>query len=873
MLQPLPIDAHLPAALADLARAGSLVVRAPTGSGKTTRLPQAVLDQLGNRTGQVLLLEPRRVAARAAARRIAEERGGTLGDEVGYRVRFDQCVSARTRLVVMTEGVLLRRLQDDPFLEEVAAVLFDEFHERSLASDLALAMCRRVRESVRPDLRLVVMSATLDPAPLVAWLGGAATLESSGRSYPVDVRYLTPIEVGELMGADRRVTPFPKTAAATAQLVAWGVPRIWQETAGDVLCFLPGVGEIRRTAEALAGFAASQNAELVELYGDLPPEKQDAALKPGPRRRIILATNVAETSLTIPGVTAVVDTGLARVLSRDASTGLDRLELSRISKASAEQRAGRAGRTQAGVCLRLWMERDHLGLPEREEPEIRRVDLAGSVLQLMAWGEPDPAAFPWFERPRESSLGEAVLLLERLGAVEGDRVTPLGQALAGCPAHPRIARLLAAGVALGCGERAALAGAILSERDPFPRDPILRAGGPRGGQATTARHTSQSDLVDRVVVLETALRTGRYETELGTLQRGAAKQVRAAARQLGESVRDLRRLIRPEGTSSSGDEETALRRAVLVAFPDRVARRRESGSARAILVGGRGVRLAPQSAVTEAELFVAVDLAAGEAEGDVRLASAIEAGWLPEGSLTTGEELRFEATRERVEAVRSTRYLDLALAEVRINPTDGEAVAECLHRAACAAWDRVVPKATDVEQFLARVACLREWLPEAGLPCLDTTRLQEIARDVCYGRRSFAELREGPWLETIRASLTPADLQLLDREAPERLLVPSGSRIALVYEPGRPPVLAARIQELFGLKETPRVARGRIAVLMHLLAPNMRPQQVTQDLQSFWSTTYAEVRKELKRRYPKHAWPEDPWTAQAQARPGKRPSG
>lgn len=855
---PLPIDPLLPEALEPLVAGGSLVVRAPTGSGKTTRLPPALLDRVPAGSGQVLLLEPRRIAARAAARRIAEERGVPLGGEVGYSVRFDQKLSRETRLVAMTEGVLLRRLQEDPFLDGVAAIVFDEFHERSLSSDVALAMARRVRESVRPDLRLVVMSATLDPGPLVQYLGGCQALDSEGRTFPVSVRYLSPTDVGELLARDRRGGPFPRSASATATLVGWGVRRLWDETPGDLLCFLPGVGEIRRAAESLGDFASDQNAELVELYGDLPPEKQDAALSPGSRRRIILATNVAETSLTVPGVTGVIDTGLARVLRRDPATGLDRLELSRISKASADQRAGRAGRTQPGVCLRLWTERDQQSLPDRERPEIHRVDLAGAVLQLRAWGETDLTAFPWFESPSSDSLREAEELLRQLGALADEGVTPLGQQLAACPAHPRIGRLLAAAEQYGQRGLLALAGALLSERDPFLRDD-------QDSRRRPAAHGSRSDLWDRVHAVDSAIRSRRYESDLGTLHRGAVEQIAAAAKQLEAALPPP-----PKTTRSPFDPEEVLARALVAAFPDRVARRREAGSPRAVLVGGRGVRLSPASAVSEAELFLALDVQAAEPEAEVRLASAVEPDWLPRDLVTTVETMRFDDRTERVDALRTVRYLDLALSEVRVNPTDAAAVATCLHAAACANWERVFPKEDDVEQFLARVACLREWLPDADLPPLDRPQLEAIARDLCHDRRSFADLRGGPWLDYLRAALTPAQLQLLDREAPERLAVPSGNRITLRYERGRPPVLAVRIQELFGLAETPRVARGRVAVLMHLLAPNMRPQQVTQDLKSFWSTTYAEVKKELKRRYPKHAWPDDPWTAVPQSRPGRK---
>lgn len=857
---PLPVDTVLPECVATLRRGDNLVVRAPTGSGKTTRLPPALLDLLaGTRPGgsesQIVLVEPRRMAARGAARRIAFERGVSLGGEVGYEVRFDRKATEATRLVAMTDGVLLRKLRDDPFLENVAVVVFDEFHERGLNTDLALAMCLRVRQTVRPDLRLVAMSATLDIERVARCLGTesrpAPIIEAQGRAYPVTTRYLSPIELADYF---ENSAPFPKFPPAIARAAATGARRMLDETAGDVLVFLPGVGEIRRTAEWLEGWAREAGGEVLALYGDLPSEEQDAVLVAGVRRRVILATNVAEASVTVPGVTAVVDTGLARMNRHDPGTGLDRLELSKISRASADQRSGRAGRVRPGTCLRLWTERDHAALPAETLPEVRRVDLSGPVLSLLAWGEADPAAFPWIEPPEADSLQAALALLERLGATYEGSITQTGAQLARLPLAPRLGRLVVEGGSLGHARTACLAAALLSERDPLERG---------AGRGRPAGHTSRSDLFDRVEAFEEGSRGG-------TWNRAAAETIRQVARQLEQEWPRLA-ITRTPGIVRA---EEALGRAVLAAFPDRLARRREPGSPRAVLVGGRGVKLSPASAVGESDLFIALDIAGEGADAEVRTASAVAREWLPRERLSVREEPRFDPSRERVAVTRTTRWEDLVLESVDTGATDSPEVGECLFAAARLDRSRVLPKDDEFARFLARVRSLREWMPELGLPLIDDARFDEVLAQLCHGRRSFDELRDAPWLDYLRATLTPEQSRLLDREAPERIEVPSGSRIALEYEPGRAPVLAVRIQEVFGLLDTPRVAGGRIPVLLHLLAPNMRPQQVTSDLRSFWTTAYAEVRKELKRRYPKHAWPEDPWTARAEHRPGRpRPGG
>jgi len=835
---PLPIDESLPALLAALREHGAAVLRAPTGAGKTTRVPPALVQSGTVGDGLVIMLEPRRVAARAAARRMALEHGSALGEVFGYQVRFDRQAGPRTRVLVVTPGVLLRRLHDDPFLEGVSAVVFDEFHERGLEADLALGMARLVHENVRPDLKIVVMSATVETGPISAYLSGCPVVDSGGRTFPVEVRYRP----------RRGDTPVSRAVAAA-------VRELLGSYDGDILAFLPGLREIRQTADELAGI----DAEVLPLHGELPPELQDRALQKLDRRKVVLATNVAETSVTVEGVTAVVDSGLARQLEYEPTIGLNRLRLVPISRASAEQRAGRAGRTAPGVCVRLWDEPGHRGRPEQTEPEVRRVDLCGAVLQLLALGEADPGKFPWLDPPRPEFLTQAGGLLEQLGLVTAGALTDLGREAAALPVHPRLGRLLLEGIRLGCPRGAAGVAALLSERDPFTRD------FDPGPAARTAPPTV-SDVLDRLEALEAFEETGRLDGPLGRLHRGGARTVLEVRDQL------LRLLRRPGSELPRGSDESILR-CVFVAYPDRLARRREPGSTRAVMSGGRGVRLAPTSGVTGPELFVCLDADAdaGGAEALVRLASGVERAWLPAERLTTRIEVTFDDRSEKIVARKVTRYGELVVEELPAHIADEAAAARVLAEAAARMIEKCLPpRDSEAGRFRTRVRCLRAWVPELNLPSFEADDLAGALELFCRGRRSLADVRNGPWLEFLRGQLTYEQLRAVEAEAPERIVVPSGSQIRLQYEEGRPPVLAARIQEMFGLAETPRIARGRVKVLLHLLAPNHRPQQVTDDLASFWKNGYPLVRKELRGRYPKHSWPEDPLTAEAVRGVGRR---
>ncbi len=841
MREPLPIDPLLPEIAASLRSHSALVLRAPTGAGKTTRVAPALLATDVAREGAILLLEPRRLAARAAAGRMAQERGERVGETVGYQVRFERRLSERTRIQVLTPGILLRRLHDDPFLEGCALVLFDEFHERSLENDLALGMVRLLQQTVRPDLRLGVMSATLPASSVAHYLGNCPVLTCEGRLFPVEIRHEPRSES----------QPWPRAVARAVQ--RW-LPR----TSGDLLVFLPGLQEIRQTMRELRALAEAENLLLMPLHGDLPAEQQDAALLPQSRRKVILATNVAETSVTVEGVTAVIDTGLARILRFDPHVGLDRLRVTPIAQASAEQRAGRAGRTQPGVCVRLWSETSHRGRAAQTESEILRVDLAGAILQLLTLGETNLEHFPWLEPPPLAAVEQGIGLLRRLGVINEQGVTALGHTMARLPLHPRLARLLLEGQRLGQPERVALAAALLSERDPFSCSVEELPGGSK------PQWVSRSDVLDRVESLMEYEKGRCTGSARGVLHRGAARHVLLARDQL---LRSLPRHSTQPLTQRCSPEEGVLR-ALLAAFPDRLARRRKSGSRRGVMVGGRGVRLAASSGVLESELFLCIDVDAGTTETLVRQASAVQRDWLPADQLQTRTEVIFDAEQERVLAVRRLHFADLLLEETPAHFADEAQAAQVLLEAARTNLARVLPPAeSPATGFLKRVRWLREWLPELNLPAFDEAELKAVLGWLVPRCRSFADLRRADWFSALQGKLTYDQQQVLAREAPERLEVPSGSRLALHYEPGRAPILAVRIQEVFGLRETPRLAAGRVRILLHLLAPNHRPQQVTEDLASFWANTYPLVRKELRARYPRHAWPEDPWNAPAERHP------
>lgn len=863
-MRELPIDARLSDLVFQLSRHGSAVVVAPPGSGKTTRVPPAILraGMLLPDHPRVLLLQPRRVAARAAAARIAAENGWTLGEEVGYQVRFERRESSRTRLLVATEGILTRRLLADPFLEGFGAVVLDEFHERSLHTDLALALLREVRETVREDLKLVVMSATLDAEPVAEYLGGCPMIQVESRPYPIELEY----RPGSSAPLHERV------AGAVAELLEAAADR----DPGDVLVFLPGWSEIRRAAQALEPLAQRYGLLVLPLHGGLPAEEQDRALRPAEERKIVLATNVAETSLTIDGVETVIDSGLVRQARHDLDRGLDRLLLERISRASAAQRAGRAGRTSPGRCVRLWSPREERGMPPFELPEVRRLDLAATCLALHTWGHLDPAKSRWYEAPPPAALEAAERLLAMLGAIEQERgpITPLGRQLLALPVHPRLGRLLIDSARVGLLREGATLAALLSERD------LCRASAHASGSETSSPRAlaCQSDLLVRMDLLSEA-EQARFAPSLRTrgIDPASARQV---ARARDELIRIGRRLLAAGETASlpGRDEDDLLLRLVLSAYPDRVARRRGADRSTGVMVGGRGVRLAPESVVHEAELFIALDpheeRRGGALQARVRLASAIQVEWLEQlfpTSIRRERSVSFDEGRQRASALQRTWYRGLLLREDSVPALPHEASA-VLADALCARAEEFFGNDPGAASWLSRVAFLKQAMPEEGWPELGGTALGELLASICSGKQSVDEVRRIPLVPLLRGVLTSRQARLLDQEAPETLTVPSGSRIRLTYPSTGPPVLAVRLQELFGWTDTPRLAAGRVGVLLHLLGPNFRPVQITDDLRSFWSNAYFQVRKDLRARYPRHAWPEDPPSAAPEAKGGRRRS-
>jgi ATP-dependent helicase HrpB len=743
---------------------------AAPGAGKTTRVPPALLD-----AGNVILLQPRRVAARAVARRIAEERGWLLGREIGWQIRFERRFSRETRLLVVTEGILTARLQQDPLLSEFRTIVLDEFHERSVHADVGLALARQAWLA-RDDLRIVVMSATLDVDPIARFLDACPVVRVAGEPHPLAVEYAPGESVRE---------------AVTAL-----IPR----TAGQVLCFLPGTREIERTRADLASFASSAGLDVVPLHGSLAGDAQDEAIRAVQQRRVILATNIAETSLTVPGVSVVVDTGQVKVARYDPDRGVDSLSLERVTQDSADQRAGRAARLGPGIVRRLWDSRDRLR-PHRE-PEIARVDLAAPLLDLLGWGA-DPDAFEWFETPPPRRVEAALRVLQRLGAIErtgtSPRVTTLGRLLQRIPLHPRLARILIDG--RGAPEIAA-ACALLAE--PLSLEP--------GAVSTTC---------DLLALVDRFARAPDH------------------TRQVAQELRRLATAALDGGVAASASE-AALRHALFTAYADRLARRRSGSSDRLIMATGHGASLSRESGVRDAEYLVALDVIAAErdgiAESRIRAASRVEPEWIAPTAIAS--EHRFDRETGRVRAWRVARFDDIVLSETP-TATDPDTAASLLRDA----WLARAPDPATA-QLLRR---LRFAGLEVDIPALAQAAAMSVS--------TVDEIDIEPYLafETKRA---------LAERAPQSLVVPSGRSTRLEYADDGSVSASVKLQELFGLADSPTLGPDRMPLTFHLLAPNGRPVQTTRDLRSFWQRTYPEVRKELRGRYPKHPWPEDPWTAQ-----------
>jgi ATP-dependent helicase HrpB len=842
----LPIDPLLPEIVGAVRERRALVLEAEPGAGKTTRVPAALLD--AGEPGEIWVLEPRRLAARLAAERVARERGEPQGQTVGYQVRFEARAGPRTRLRFVTEGILVRRLEAAPSLDGISCVVLDEFHERHLEGDLALALLERLRRTERPDLAIVVLSATLETAPVAEFLG-APVIRAPGRVFPVAIEH-APVPVPEARLAD-------EVAGSLERLCAEGLD-------GDVLVFLPGAAEIRDALHASGEVARRHDLAVLPLHGRLSPEEQDRALRPSARRKIILATNVAESSITIEGVAAVLDSGLARTAGHSSWSGLPTLVVEPVSRASAKQRAYRAGRTRPGRCLRLFTERDHDARPPFATPEIARADLAQLVLTLSAagLGSHDLA---WLEPPPGAAVEAGERLLERLGARdEKGKATPLGRRLLRFPLHPRLARVLVEAEERGVPADGAAACALLGERDVriFQGVGPGRRAGPRRGKDTDA----PSDVVVALERLAAARASGfdRVALDALGLDPGATRTV--------ESVRgQLARLATPaKGELAPAERERALLRSLLTGYPDRVAWQRRSGEL--LLADGRSARLARESEVRESRFLVAVEaqeLAGGEAL--VKVASAIEPDWLldafPE-HVREATDTTWDGRAERVLVASKLVYGAIVLDESAQARGDPDEVARILRHHALARGPEGFADPDALASLAARTAFAGSL--DATVPELDSAAARETLAELSTGRRSFAELRDADLLAALRARLSQEARRALERLAPEAVVLASGRRLAVHYERGRPPWVESRLQDFFGSKKGPAIGGGRVPLVLHLLAPSQRPVQVTQDLAGFWERHYPAIRRELSRKYPKHPWPEDPLAASPPPPGGRR---
>ena len=821
----LPIEPALPALAEALAARGVAVLVAPPGAGKTTRVPLALRDAPWLADRKIVMLEPRRVAERAPARRMATTIGEEVGGIVGFRVRADTRVGPRTRIEVVTEGVLTRMLQDDPTLEDVGLLVFDEYHERSVHADLGLALALHSRALLREDLRILVMSATIDGAAVAALLDDAPVIRSEGRAYPVETRYLA------------RATD-DRADASVARAVRGALAR----DEGDVLAFLPGAGEIRRAASMLDEGTLG-NVDVVTLYGALSGAEQDRALAPAPRgrRKVVLATSIAETSLTIEGVRVVVDSGLARGPRFDPGSGMTRLETTRVSRASADQRRGRAGRTEPGVCYRLWAEHENHGLVAQAPPEILLADLAPLALELAVAGIADPGELRWLTPPPAPALAQARELLQQLGALDGEgRATAHGRAMAALPAHPRLAHLLLVARSRGLLDRAADVAALLLDRDVAWAD---HAG-------------AEADLALRVELLS---RDGSALPRGLVVDRDAVRRARDDARQLRERLRGGREASAPSGAIGIGG-------LVALAYPDRIAKRREGQPGRYLMRGGGGASLAGEQSLTGSELLAIADLDGQRGESRIRLAAALDEAELRAlfaADILREESVYFDEETSAVQARRRERLGAIVLSDVALGDPDPALVAGAFAEAVARRGIGALPwtdAARRLRQRLAFAHALDADWPDVSDEALGGSVSGWLAPHL-HGMRRLDDLRRLDLGALLLDRLGWKRRAELDAIAPTHVEVPSGSRIPVDYSDAGAPVLAVRLQEMFGLTETPRVGGGRVPLTLHLLSPAHRPVQVTRDLAGFWRTGYFDVRKDLRGRYPKHHWPDDPLAA------------
>ncbi len=846
----LPIYELESAVVATLRNSGRLIVQAPTGSGKSTQIPQMLLRHglLGEK-GEIVVLQPRRLAARLLAKRVAEEVGSPLGETVGYQIRLESRVSDRTRIRFVTEGILLRQMSFDARLKGVSAIVFDEFHERHLYGDISLARALQIQQTIRPDLKLIVMSATLDTGVLKSYLAPCELLVSQGRSFPVRIEYLP-------KSVNFEHDPVWEVAARECGRVAG-------QSSGDFLVFMPGAYEISRTVQAIQGSRGLREFVTFPLHGELPPEQQDRAVARYDTRKIIVSTNVAETSLTIDGVTTVIDCGLARVARFDPHRGINTLLIEKISAASADQRAGRAGRTAPGVCVRLWTEREHGQRAPQELPEVRRLDLSEVVLTLKASGIDDVAGFPWIEKPDPKALERAELLLADLGAIarvagaKHATITEVGRKMLRFPVHPRYARMLLAAQERGCVRPVALMAALTQGRN------FLLRGVPRDVEQAREEVLGEEHESDFFLMMRAWRYADRANFTLDACRRlGIHAQ---AARQVGPLFEQFLEIAHGEGldVSERRVDGEAVRKCVLAGFSDQLARRLDGGTLRCELVHQRRGVLARESAIGQASLLVAAEISEVEGRGGevnvlLSLATAVEEAWLKEIFPDDYRETRgvaYDESIKRVVSRRERRFRDLILdAKVSSDEAPLNEAAALLTKEVLAgrlkleAWDE------SVEQWIIRVNRLAEWFPELEVNPLTDADRATLIEQICYGELGYRDIKDKPVMPILRDWLTAEQLAVLDDYLPEKLTMANGRRAKLTYAKEGPPVMSARIQELYGIEGKFTLGHGRVPVKFEVLAPNHRPIQVTDDLTNFWREQYPKVKAELSRRYPRHEW-------------------
>lgn len=825
-----------------------ILLTAPTGSGKSTEVP-GLIAELAEIKGRVIVIEPRRMAARLLAGFVAKNRNVQLGNETGYAVRFDAKYTHDTKILYLTDGVFQRILQENPHLDGISAVIFDEFHERRLAVDIALARCLDLQENARPDLRLIVMSATLETDNLATYMAPVKTLTAGGRTFPVEILHRPHRQPQNHRGAGppREVPIWDQVSILTREAIAMPDP-------GNILIFLQGTHEIRRTIEVLENLSACRPYDIFPLYSALPPAEQERAIAPSAKPKIIVSTNVAETSLTIPGVRTVIDSGLARASAFDPHRGINTLLIRRISRAAADQRAGRAGRTAPGRCLRLWSTTDHSRREEFETPEVHRIDLAEAILLLKAAGIPEPRDFRWLDTPTEASLEKAETLLRQLHATDQDNaLTHTGREMAAFPLEPRFARLLLAGEKFGCFAETAFIAAVVQGEGIFPKgkggdsrkdfifpdDPSDFAGEYR---AYSSAETMQFD--------------PRRLSQIGIHARGSRDTAQIFHRLLALRGGDLRHS--PDFIIN----QEPIAKAILSAFSDQLAIRLSQGNLACRLVGNRRGKLDDQSCARRSAAFVACEITEVEARETIthlRLATAIELPWLEElfpEDITSSDGAAYDESRRRVVRRQQKKFRDLVLESKETDQNvPPDAAAELLASRVISGelvlknWD------SQVEQFTHRLACISKWMPELEMPTWTQEDHIAAVSQICHGAVSYKEIKEAPVWPVLNDWLSPHQRHLLDTHCPERIRLASGHTPKVTYHPDNDPFFSAKLAQLVGTNRSPTLCEGRITLLVHILAPNQRPWQMTKDIPNFWENGYPQMKKELAGRYPRHPWP------------------